>query len=243
MGNLLGGLAIVGLLVIFIGIGIYIVQAIFLNKFNKLVNGKGTALAWIPICNIYLLGKLTINKLVGWILVICVFLTGSYTVTINGVETTHTILPDGISSIFSKLYSIVVLALFIYAIVKYSKLKNNSNTNVDQPQNSQQPVFTQNEVTEQPTEQPVFTPNEVAEQSTEQPVFTPNEVTEQSTEQPVFTPNEVTEQPTEQPTFTPNEVAEQPTEQPVFTPNEVTEQPTEQATESQANQTNQNNML
>ena len=29
---------------------LYILIAIFLNKYNKLVNGKGTPLAWIPLC-------------------------------------------------------------------------------------------------------------------------------------------------------------------------------------------------
>ena len=100
--------------------------AIFLNKFNKLVYGKGTALAWIPICNVYLLGKLTVNKLVGWILVVCVFLTGSYTTTVNEVTTVHTILPENISSVVSTIYGLATFVLLIYAIVKYNKLKKAS---------------------------------------------------------------------------------------------------------------------
>lgn len=104
----------------------YVVQAIFLNKFNKLVYGKGTPMAWIPIANVYLLGKLTVNKIVGWILIACVFLTGTYTTTINGVETVHTILPENISELVSSVYNIIVFALLIYAIFKYDKLKKQS---------------------------------------------------------------------------------------------------------------------
>ena len=52
---------------------IHILLGIFLNKFNKLVYGEGSILAWFPIFNLYLLGKLTVNKYVGWILGIFIF--------------------------------------------------------------------------------------------------------------------------------------------------------------------------
>lgn len=105
-------------------IAVYVVQGIFLNKLNKLIYGKSTPMAWIPIANTYLLGKLTINKTVGWILVACIFLTGTFTTTINGVEKSYTILPENINSIISPLYSLSIIVLLIYAIVKYNKLKN-----------------------------------------------------------------------------------------------------------------------
>ena len=156
MEELLEFLAVLAFVVLIVFIGIYVAQAIFLSKFNKLVNGKGTPMAWIPIANIYLLGKLTVNKIVGWILVICSFLTGTVTTTINGNETTHTILPEGLNSIVSTSYSISVIGLFIYAIVKYKRLKkiNNSSmiqqsiNNHVQQQTMQQPV--NNQVQQQP---------------------------------------------------------------------------------------------
>lgn len=123
--ELLGVLAGFLVIILLITLAIYIGISIFLNKFNKLVYGKGTVMCWIPIANVYLLGKLAINKLVGWILVACLFLTGKYTLTINGVETVYTLLPEVINSIISNLYSITVLILLIYAIVKYNKLKTN----------------------------------------------------------------------------------------------------------------------
>ena len=118
------GIIIVAFLII---IGIYVAIAIFLNKFNKLVYGKGTALAWIPICNVYLLGKLAVNKIVGWVLVVCVFLSASYTTTVNDVTTVHTLLPEGISNVVSTIYSLATFVLLIYAIVKYNKLKKGNN--------------------------------------------------------------------------------------------------------------------
>ena len=53
-----------------IAIALYIAQALFLNHFNKYTRGKGTWQAWVPIANLYLLGDLTFNNIVGWILVL-----------------------------------------------------------------------------------------------------------------------------------------------------------------------------
>ena len=122
------GTLITGLLSFAFIIGIYVLQGIFLTKFNKLINGKGTPLAWIPICNIYLLGKLSINKIVGWILVVCAVITAKYTVTINGVQTVYTILPKNITSFITSLYSATILILFIYSIIKYNDIKKGKNT-------------------------------------------------------------------------------------------------------------------
>ena len=118
--NFLAGFAIALLAIV---IAIYVAQAIFLNKFNKLVYGKGTALAWIPGGNVYLLGKLAINKIVGWILFACWVSTIEFTSTINGVEKKASILPESISNIVSPIYSLAIIIIFIYAIIKYRNMK------------------------------------------------------------------------------------------------------------------------
>ncbi|MBQ9657828.1 MAG: hypothetical protein IJV31_03570 [Clostridia bacterium] len=120
---------ILGVTLIFIAIalGIYIAIAIFLNKFHKLVFGKGSALCWIPVANSYILGKLTINNIYGWVLVICTLLNASISITNNGQNTTVGILPESISSPISTIFGIVQLITLIYAIVKYNKLKNEEN--------------------------------------------------------------------------------------------------------------------
>ncbi len=106
-----------------IAIAIYIAVGIFLNKFNKLVYGKGTPMAFIPIVNIYLLGKLTFNKKVGLIITVPIILTGTFNITVNGVETSYTLFPDNISNMVSNIFSLIYLGLFIYAIYLYFKLK------------------------------------------------------------------------------------------------------------------------
>lgn len=101
-------------------IAIYVVQAIFLSSFNKLVYGKGTWMAWVPYCNTYLLGKLTFNETVGWVLV-------------------GTSILSMFVSFLSPIYSLASFGLFIYAIVKYFQLKGAKQA---MPQQGQQPMNT-----------------------------------------------------------------------------------------------------
>ena len=108
-------------------IALYVLQGIFLSKLNKLMYGKGTALAWIPFCSTYLLGKLTINKIVGYVLVGLNLLTITITTSINGFEKKISILPQNINSVLSNLLNITIVALLIYAIVKYLQLKKEGN--------------------------------------------------------------------------------------------------------------------
>jgi len=103
---------------------IYILISIFLNKFNRLVYGKGTAMCFIPIANIYLIGKLAVNKTVGWLLVIGIFLNARYTITINNVETVYRLFPENVSEILYKVEECIIFVLFIYGINKYFEIKN-----------------------------------------------------------------------------------------------------------------------
>lgn len=105
----------------------YIAFCIFLNKFNKQVEGKGTAKAWIPVVNMYVLGKLLINKGFGWAILITQItisiLTSTTTVTVNDFTTTTTILPEPISQVLTTIWGVVMLGLTIWAIVKYFRNK------------------------------------------------------------------------------------------------------------------------
>lgn len=111
---------------------IYICIALFLNRLNKLIYGKGTWMSFIPIFNIYLLGKLTINKIAGFILVLSIFLTSYYSTTINGVEKVYAILPSDIRIMVGSFSSIITFILFIYAIIKSKGLKKNKKNNMDE---------------------------------------------------------------------------------------------------------------
>ena len=106
---------------------IYIAVGIFLNKLNKLIYGKGTPMAFIPLVNTYLLGKLTVGKPVGLVLVFTMLLTGTFTTNVNGVENTYTLFSADTSSKISAIVNIVTFGLFIYAIFLYFKLKKEKN--------------------------------------------------------------------------------------------------------------------
>lgn len=112
------------IILLVIVIVIYIAIGIFLNKLNKLKYGKGTPMAFIPFANTYLLGKLTISKPVGLILVFLQILTGtSVNTDLNGEGNMQTLLPADISSKINSVVSLVTLGLLIYAIFLYFKLK------------------------------------------------------------------------------------------------------------------------
>lgn len=120
----LGIMAGILLLILVIAIAFYVTAGIVLFKLNRIIYGTGTPMAWIPFCNIYLLGKLTFNKCVGWILIILGLFSSTFQFTINGQNViSGTILPSDIIPIISTGYSIVVIILFIYAIVKYIRLR------------------------------------------------------------------------------------------------------------------------
>lgn len=155
VGGILGFAVAVLVVAVVIILIVYVVLGIFLTKFHKLLYGKGSVCAWIPIANTYLLGKLTFNKTVGWILVVATFLTSEITTTVNGVSNKFSVIPQG-----STIFFIVRFALFIYAIIKYGKIKKGEinkevaayqsnqfsfnatppTTNTQQPMNNTQPV-------------------------------------------------------------------------------------------------------
>ena len=110
-----------------IAIAIYVAVGIFLNKLNKLIYGKGTPMAFIPLVNTYLLGKLTVGKPVGLILVFATLITGTFTTNVDGVENSYTLFSVDVSSKISTIVNIVIFGLFIYAIFLYFKLKKEKN--------------------------------------------------------------------------------------------------------------------
>lgn len=148
----------------------YVFMGVFLGKLNKLIYGKGTPMAWIPLLNTYLMGKLVVNKVFGMILVIIPFIisfipgadiSNTHTTIQNGVQTTVST-STSLNTILLLVYSLVCLVIFVLAVVKYFKLKKNRVTpmetetpNVTMPT---PPIGSPAPVTEQPVV-PGQTPN------------------------------------------------------------------------------------
>ena len=115
--NTIGVLFFVGIFVI------YILWGLFLSSFNKLIEGKGTILGFIPICNLYLLGKLTFNSFMGLILVLASFVVTALTAKVNGAYVLEKYIPKEYFDQLLTYYSIVILAVFLIAIMKYLGLR------------------------------------------------------------------------------------------------------------------------
>lgn len=105
---------------------IYICTAIFLNKFNKLKYGKGTFMAWIPVFQQYLIGKLAVNKTVGWILV--------------AIWAVSLVLSGEASFTLASIYSLASFILLIVCVVKYFKLKEEKKYNMEENIRREKPI-------------------------------------------------------------------------------------------------------
>ncbi len=87
---------------------ISIIPGIITYKLSKILYHEKSIMAWIPIVNIYLLGKLTINKMAGRLLILGLIIVFCFDVPV----------------IVLILYIIILVVTYIYAIIKYIKLKN-----------------------------------------------------------------------------------------------------------------------
>ena len=110
-------------IIILIIITFYAVLAIFLNNFNKKVNGTPTVMAWIPFANVYLLGKLTFNKDAGYGLIALFLLSGTLRLTFD--KTTIVLsLPNVLQVILGAVFAGTFIATLIYGVQKYTNLDN-----------------------------------------------------------------------------------------------------------------------
>lgn len=150
--NLFGSVLIFLFIGLIIALVIYILESLLISGLHKLMYGKGTILAWLPFTNVYLLGKLTVNTTVGWILVICTILTANFSFKIGEVSKTYSLLPVDLIGPVSTIQSIAIFGLLIYALIKYFKLK-------DEKKNANNvavaPVIVNDNVPLQQTQQPV----------------------------------------------------------------------------------------
>ncbi len=124
----------------------YMLFSFLLNKLNKMVYGKKTILAWIPFANNYVLGKLTVNKVFGWVMLILSLFNSSiiyyvftgplmllglifksswlinlYAIIIDSWGKIFK-LPEMVISIIVNLDNLLLLVVMVLGIIKYHKL-------------------------------------------------------------------------------------------------------------------------
>ncbi len=117
--NLLLGLAFIIYGIIFV---FYIYSGIGLMKITNKMGEKGSWMAWVPVLNLYLIGKLAFSKIVGCIIAILFVLGVKFSSTVNG-ETVEsvTILPAPLNTIAAFALGILILASLYKIYVKFSK--------------------------------------------------------------------------------------------------------------------------
>ena len=99
----------------------YVALAIFLTNFSKKIEGKPNIMAWIPFSNIYLLGKLTFSKDVGYGLLALLILSCTLTLKIDRM-TIILSLPSVLQMILGAAFAGAFVAVLIFGIRKYEKL-------------------------------------------------------------------------------------------------------------------------
>ena len=127
---------------------LYTMFAVFLNKLSNMKRGKTTPLVWLPVINIYLLGKLVINSIIGLLLVILLLYGIIISVDIPGLEVLKSlklsstyVLPYQIG------YFIMILSLVIIGksklnqIIRDGRGKDDMSTFIAKDYDDKEPVI------------------------------------------------------------------------------------------------------
>ena len=104
--------SIIGVLLIFM---VYSFYAVLLNKLNNAKYEKTTIVAWIPILNIYLLGKLVVHEILGILLVLALLFGICVYFNIPYLESIHSLLPKDLVIPYILGYLLIILILVIMA--------------------------------------------------------------------------------------------------------------------------------
>ena len=98
---------------------LYVIFSSILSKVNKTIYERKNIFAWIPIFNLYLLGKIAVNKIIGVILVLIEFLIGF----LFSIPYFQNVIPSYIIDILSLVFIFVIIILFFIVLAKYFKVK------------------------------------------------------------------------------------------------------------------------
>lgn len=103
---------------------LYVIFSSILSKANKTIYEEKNIFAWIPIFNLYLLGKIAVNKIIGVILVLIEFLIGF----LCSIPYFQNVIPSYIVDILSLVFIFVIIILFFIVLAKYFKVKKRKRT-------------------------------------------------------------------------------------------------------------------
>ncbi len=107
---------------IIIGLGLYILVGMVLSKANKQKFGVETPMAWFPIVNIYLIGKISSSKTMGWLLLIGLVLTCEWATVDGTIKRTVGFMPQPYRLIFN--YAIIGVIVMLFLKIVYDLMHN-----------------------------------------------------------------------------------------------------------------------
>lgn len=109
--------------IIIIGLGVYVLVGMVLSKANKQKYGVNTLMAWFPIVNIYLIGKISSSKIMGWLLLIGFLLTCEWSTIDGSIKRSVGFMPQPYRLILN--YAIIGVIVMLFLKVVYDLMHNN----------------------------------------------------------------------------------------------------------------------
>lgn len=100
--------------------------ALYIDRLNLIKGNSSTNWGLIPLVNIYLLGDLVFNKLIGVILFIVSTISVDYHITLLGTRYGFDIIPYSLRITLFIIVLIMTIILLIFAIIEYGKTAGNN---------------------------------------------------------------------------------------------------------------------
>ncbi len=101
--------------------------ALYIDRLNSIKGNSSTNWGLIPFVNVYLLGEVLFNKLVGLILFIGSILSVDYHITLLGTRYGFDIIPYSLRITLFIIMLIITVILLIFAAIEYKEvIKNNT---------------------------------------------------------------------------------------------------------------------
>ena len=107
---------------IIVAVILHAIIGMYIDKLKLLKGEPRTNWELVPFTNVYLLGKHTFNRVVGFILFVCLFFVVNWTITLFGQRFGFMIFNDSLRHILFTIYLIIIVIILICAMVKYNRL-------------------------------------------------------------------------------------------------------------------------
>lgn len=108
---------------IILGLGLYVLIGMVLSKASEKKYGQTTPMAWFPVVNIYLIGKIASSKIMGWLLLIGLILTCEWSTIDGSIKRSIGFMPQPYRLIFN--YAILGVIVMLFLKIVYDLMHDN----------------------------------------------------------------------------------------------------------------------